>query len=84
MERTTKAYLEELNESIDRKCKELGKKPFDKKDDEDPPPAREVQRSKSDPESGQLHKEGKPDGFHFSENRTVESKYESTRPMSTT
>ena len=63
VERTPKAYLEELDEAIDRDRKELGKKPFDKKDDDDPPPTREV--SKSDPESGQLHKEGKPDGFHI-------------------
>ena len=40
-----------------------------------PPPTREVQQSKSDPESGQLHKEGKPDGFHYSEHRTVDSKH---------
>ena len=73
VERTPKAYLEELDEAIDRDRKELGKKPFDKKDDDDPPPTREV--SKSDPESGQLHKEGKPDGFHYSEHRTVDSKH---------
>ena len=74
VERTPKAYLEELDEAIDRDRKELGKKPFEKKDDDDPPPTREVQQSKSDPESGQLHKEGKPDGFHYSEHRTVDSK----------
>ena len=73
VERTPKAYLEELDEAIDRDRKELGKKPFDKKDDDDPPPTREV--SKSDPESGQLHREGKPDGFHYSEHRTVDSKH---------
>ena len=28
------------------------------------PPTCEIQQSKSDPESGQLHKESKPDGFH--------------------
>ena len=75
VERTPKAYLEELDEAIERDRKELGKKPFDKKDDDDPPPTREVQQSKSDPESGQLHKEGKPDGFHYSEHRTVDSKH---------
>ena len=36
VERTPKAYLEELDEAIDRDRKELGKKPFDKKDDDDP------------------------------------------------
>lgn len=35
---------------------------------------REIQVSRTDPESGQLHKEGKPDGFHYSEHRTVDSK----------
>lgn len=75
VERTPKAYLEELDEAIKRDRKELGKKPFEKKDDDDPPPTREVQQSKSDPESGQLHKEGKPDGFHYSEHRTVDSKH---------
>ena len=75
VERTPKAYLEELDDAIERDRKELGKKPFDKKDDDDPPPTREVQQSKSDPESGQLHKEGKPDGFHYSEHRTVDSKH---------
>ena len=52
VERTPKAHLEELDEAIDRDRKELGKKPFDKKDDDDSPPTREV--SKSDPESGRL------------------------------
>ena len=75
VERTPKAYLEELDEAIERDRRELGKKPFEKKDDDDPPPTREVQQSKSDPESGQLHKEGKPDGFHYSEHRTVDSKH---------
>ena len=37
------------------------------------PPTREV--SKSDPESGKLHKEGKPDSFRGSEHRTVDSKH---------
>ena len=36
VERTPKAYLEELDEAIERDRRELGKKPFDKKDDDDP------------------------------------------------
>ena len=75
VERTPKAYLEELDEAIEQDRKELGKKPFDQKDDDDSPQTREVQQSKSDPDSGQLHKEGKPDGFHYSEHRTVDSKH---------
>ncbi len=73
VERTPKAYLEELDEAIGQDRREVGKKPFDKKDDDDNPPTREI--SKNAPESGQLHKEGKPDGFHYSEHRTVDSKH---------
>ena len=73
--RTPKTYLEELDEAIEQDREALGKKPFDKKDDDDDSPTKEIQQSKSDPESGQLHKEGKPDGFHYSEHRTVDSKH---------
>lgn len=75
VERTPKAYLEELDEVTDRDDRELDKKPFDKKDDDGTPPPREVQRSKSEPASGQWHREGKPDGFHYSEHRTVDRKH---------
>ena len=74
-ERTPKAYSEELDEAIERDRGEPGRKPFDKKDDDNIPPTREVQQSKSDPESGRLHKEAKPDGFHYSEHRTVDGKH---------
>lgn len=68
---TPKAYLKELDEAIERDREALGKKSFDRKDDDDDPPTREIRQSKSDPESGQLHKEGRPDGFHYSEHRTA-------------
>lgn len=71
---TPKAYLKELDEAIELDRELLGKKLFDKKDDDDDPPTKEIQQSKNDPESGQLHKEGKPEGFHYSEHRTVDSK----------
>ena len=35
VERTPKAYLEELDEAIGQDRRELGKKPFDKKDDDE-------------------------------------------------
>lgn len=74
IQRTPKAYLDELDEAIAADRAELGKKPFEKKDDDEPPMAT-VQQSTTDPESGQLHREGKPDGFHYSEHRTVDSKH---------
>lgn len=73
IEKSPKAYIDELDAAIAADREKLGKKPFDKKDDDDPPRA-EIQQSTTDPESGQLHKEGKPDGFHYSEHRTVDSK----------
>lgn len=74
VEITPKEYMEELDAQIDEERKKLGKRPFDRNDPPDEPPTREIQQSKNDPESGQLHKEGKPDGFHYSEHRTVDSK----------
>lgn len=73
IEKSPKAYMAELDAAIAADREALGKKPFDKKDNDDPPTA-QIQQSRSDPESGQLHKEGKPDGFHYSEHRTVDSK----------
>ena len=53
----------------------LGKKPFDR-DDDPPSGGGTVTKviSTTDPDSGQQTREGKPDGFHYSEHRTVDSK----------
>lgn len=75
VERSPKAYLDELDAAITEDREALGKKPFEKKDDHSDPPTMTIQQSRTDPESGQLHKEGKPDGFHYSEHRTVDSKH---------
>lgn len=75
VEITPKEYVRELDAAIDAEREAMGKKPFDRDDDDPPdPPTREIQQSKTDPDSGQLHKEGKPDGFHYSEHRTVDSR----------
>jgi len=71
--RTPKAYIRELDEAVAEERKKLGRKKF--KDKNDPPPTGTIQQSRTDPESGQLHKEGKPDGFHYSEHRTVDSRH---------
>ena len=70
IETSPKAYRDELDAAIAADREALRKKPFDRKDDDEPPAG----QSRSDPESGQLHKEGNPDGFHYSEHRTVESR----------
>ena len=77
VEETPKEYLQELNEQIDLDRKVLGKKPFDHDDNDDDPPrggGKQQAKSLTDPESGQQNRDGKPDGFHYSEHRTVDSK----------
>ena len=70
--------MEELDEQIALDREILNKKPFDKDDNDPGPPegggttTRMV--SLTDPESGQQTRDGKPDGFHYSEHRTVDSK----------
>ena len=67
--------MEELAPQVDRDRKVLRKDPFDR-DDEDHRGSGTTTRMQSttDPESGQQSREGKPDGFHYSEHRTVDSK----------
>ena len=73
-----KEYMEELDEQIALDREILNKKPFDKDDNDPDPPkgggttTRIV--SLTDPDSGQQTRDGKPDGFHYSEHRTVDSK----------
>ena len=70
--------MEELDEQIDLDREVLNKKPFDRNDNDPDPPSsgRATKRmmSLTDPDSGQQTREGKPDGFHYSEHRTVDSK----------
>ena len=72
---TPKAYLSELDAQVDQERKELGKKPFDR-DDEAHKGGGSATRMQSttDPESGQQSRDGKPNGFYYSEHRTVDSK----------
>ena len=76
VEVTPKEYLEELDAAVAADRQALGKEPFDQDngDDPPPPPTREIRQSTTDPDSGQLHREGKPEGFHYSEHRTVDSR----------
>lgn len=78
VEETPKEYMEELNAQIDLDRKILGKKPFDHDDDNKPPKGgsgKTQMKSLTDPESGQQNRDGKPEGFHYSEHRTVDSKH---------
>lgn len=79
VEQTPKSYLAELDAQVALDREVLGKKPFEDHDDDDneggTPQTVTRMESTTDPDSGQLSKEGKPDGFHYSEHRTVDSKH---------
>lgn len=85
VEQTPKAYLEELDAQVDLDRRVLGKKPFERDDGHKDEGTggqggssgsgmTKRMESTTDPESGQQSREGKPDGFHYSEHRTVDSK----------
>ena len=86
VEQTPKAYMAELDEQVDLDRKVLGKKPFERERDNDRDDDRRNNgggssrtttrmQSTTDPDSGQQSREGKPDGFHYSEHRTVDSSH---------
>ena len=78
VETSPKEYIEELDEQIALDREILNKKPFDKDDNDPDLPGSGGTTTKmvslTDPDSGQQTRDGKPDGFHYSEHRTVDSK----------
>ena len=73
VEETPKEYMEELNAQVELDRKALGKKAFEHEENQEREKRRKAQ-SLTDPDAGQQTREGKPDGFHYSEHRTVDSK----------
>ncbi len=72
---TPKAYLSELDAQVDQEWEGLRKKPFDRDDDAHKGGEMTTRmQSTTDPESGQQSRDGKPDRFHYSEHRIVDSK----------
>lgn len=70
---SVKAYTEELDADIAREREAHGKKPLKDKDDE--PEPREVKSSTTDPDSGFMHRDGKPKGFFYLDHRTVDGNH---------
>jgi transposase len=68
---SVKSYTAELDEAVAKAREAKGKKPLKEKDDEDPP-EREIKSSTTDPESGFMHRDGKPKGFFYLDHRTVD------------
>lgn len=72
---SVKAYTEELDREVAEAREEQGKAPLKEQDDDEDPPTREVKSSTTDPESGFMHRDGKPKGFFYLDHRTVDGKH---------
>jgi len=73
VQKSTRDYLETLEEDVTRDREAHGKKPL--KEKEATPEIKETKVSTTDPESGYMVREGKPEGFFYLDHRTVDSRY---------
>jgi transposase len=73
IQKSTKDYLDELDKAIDEERKKHGKKPLKKR--ENKPELKKIKISTTDPESGYMMRDGKPEGFFYLDHRTVDSKH---------
>ncbi|RNB62739.1 IS1182 family transposase [Brevibacillus centrosporus] len=69
----TKSYMDELNAAVEIDRKNNGKKPL--KPEKEVVEQKEVKVSTTDPDSGYMVREGKPEGFFYLDHRTVDAKY---------
>ncbi len=75
VEVSARAYIEGLDEAVDKARKEKGKKSFNRGDDDTPPKTKEIRKSKIDPDSGYMRRDRKPEGFYYLDHRTTDGKY---------
>ena len=66
-------WLAELEAAVEEERRERGKKPLPAKKDAEPE-RREVTASPVDPDAGYVRREGKAEGFYYSDHRTVDGK----------
>ena len=69
----TKSYLSELDKAIEADRLAHQKKPLRPR--EEVTEEREIKVSLTDPDSGYMYREGKPEGFYYLDHRTVDAKY---------
>jgi transposase len=72
---TPSDYLNALETAIDEDRITHGKAPLKTKVNDAEPQEREIKVSTTDPDSGYLTREGKPQGFYYLDHRTVDGKY---------
>jgi transposase len=73
VQKSTRDYLETLEEDVAKDREAHGKKPL--KEKEATPEVKETKVSTTDPDSGYMVREGKPEGFFYLDHRTVDSCY---------
>jgi transposase len=71
----TREYLDKLEQSINEDRLLHGKKPLKNTHKEDEPEQKEIKQSTTDPESGYMVRDGKPEGFFYLDHRTVDSEH---------
>jgi transposase len=73
VQKSTRDYMEQLEEDIAKDREAHGKKPL--KEKETQPETKEIKVSTTDPDSGYMVREGKPEGFFYLDHRTVDSRH---------
>ncbi|MCR2808075.1 IS1182 family transposase [Paenibacillus soyae] len=73
IQKNTRDYMDELNAAVEAERREQGKKNL--KPREEVNEDKEVKVSTTDPDSGFMVREGKPEGFFYLDHRTVDVKY---------
>jgi transposase len=73
VEKSVKDYMSELDKAIDEDRIAHGKKPLKKT--ENLPETKTIKVSTTDPESGYMVRDSKPEGFFYLDHRTVDSKH---------
>lgn len=71
----TRHYLDELEQAIDDDRKLHGKGSLKKKDKDKEQGQKEIKQSTTDPDSGYMVRDGKPEGFFYLDHRTVDLEY---------
>lgn len=73
VERSPKDYMEDLEQAIEEDRRNHGKKPL--KPREEVVESKEIKVSTTDPDSGYMVRDGKPEGFFYLDHRTVDHKF---------
>lgn len=71
--RNARRYLDDLEKAVEEDRGAHGKKPL--KDHDEGPEEHEIKQSTTDPQSGFMTREGKPQGFYYLDHRTCDGRH---------